>query len=344
MYPQNIDSFPTLQNDVDNIDASHINNANTSIVNIESTLGTNPQGSMLTLKERLSVSINDDGTLKTSSQGITGLRGETGIQGIIGETGIIGPVGTQGQTGIQGVPGSTGIQGNIGQQGNTGLQGIQGIEGIQGIQGQTGVQGQTGIEAIKTWEENIIGAFGNGDPNNLLDRIQNNPINATPTNITVSLARCCFFKLKKNIVINKIRFFGIGSVSNVYRTAIYKLSDLSRLTSELVISATSQAWGSVGNNLNLQLNANEIYFIAVSVNATGTTAGILCHSATNGRIGVLPTSWPGNLLINSNIIDSIGFAQFAVTNGALPTTAPTLAARASWTGGMPAFFLDNNNS
>jgi len=43
-------------------------------------------------------------------------------------------------------------------------------------------------------------------------------------------------------------------------------------------------------------------------------------------------------------IDAMGFAQFAVTAGALPTTLPTLVAQSEWAGGMPAFFLDTDNS
>jgi hypothetical protein len=38
--------------------------------------------------------------------------------------------------------------------------------------------------------------------------------------------------------------------------------------------------------------------IAVSVDTVGTTAGMHCMSATTGRIGVLPQSWPGNLDID----------------------------------------------
>jgi hypothetical protein len=33
-----------------------------------------------------------------------------------------------------------------------------------------------------------------------------------------------------------------------------------------------------------------------------------------------------------------------VTAGALPNPAATLANQGAWTGGMPAFFLDNNNA
>jgi hypothetical protein len=82
------------------------------------------------------------------------------------------------------------------------------------------------------------------------------------------------------------------------------------------------------------------------VNATGTTAGVQCIGATTGRIGVLGTAWPGNLDVDlaTPIINPFCFSQFAVTAGALPATAGTLAARAAWAGGMPAFWLDNNNA
>jgi len=172
-----------------------------------------------------------------------------------------------------------------------------------------------------------------------------NPINATPTNIATTVARCAFFKLDIALTVNKIRFFGVGATTNVYRVAIYRLSDLARLTAELAFTTSAQSWGAAGSALNLALAANTIYFIAVAVNATGTTAGVLCCSGTTGRIGVLPTGWPGNLDIDaaSPKINAMGFLQFAVTAGALPATAATLAFQGAWTGGMPAFFLDNNN-
>ena len=47
------------------------------------------------------------------------------------------------------------------------------------------------------------------------------------------------------------------------------------------------------------------------------------QAATTGMIAVLPKSFPGNLNIDSGYIDG-AFAQFAVTNGALPTTAATI--------------------
>jgi hypothetical protein len=201
----------------------------------------------------------------------------------------------------------------------------------------------TSAAVTPAWKGAIAGGFGNGDPSDTLQLMYNNPINATPTNIAITVARISYFKLDTSLVVNKIRFFGVGATTNVYRVAIYQSSDLSRLTSELAFSTSSQTWGSVGSALNLTLAANTLYFIAVSVNTTGTTAGLQCISSTTGRIGVLPNSWTGNLALGANKIDACALAQFAVTSGTLPNPAATIAAQAAWTGGMPAFFLDNNN-
>lgn len=196
------------------------------------------------------------------------------------------------------------------------------------------------------WHGALYSAFGDCDPAIALQMMQCNPINATPTNIAITVARCAYFKPPADITVQKIRAFGVGATTNIYRVAIYRFSDKARLTSELAFTTVAQTWVAIGSGLGLTLTAGEIYLIAVSVNTTGTTAGLQCLGATTGRIGVLPTAWPGNLDVDmvSPIISPFGFCQFAVTAGALPVTAPTLAARAAWTGGMPAFFLDANNT
>lgn len=60
-------------------------------------------------------------------------------------------------------------------------------------------------------------------------------------------------------------------------------------------------------------------------------------------IAVMPTAWPGSLKIDAAApkIDGPAFAQFAVTAGVLPATAPVFSAPAAWTGGMPAVFMDS---
>jgi len=206
----------------------------------------------------------------------------------------------------------------------------------------------SGGEYLPSYYNIVAGAYGDGNPSTLLSMCQNNgTVAATPTNITTSIARCCLFKLPYDLLVNKIRFYGVGATTTIYRTAIYEYSIATRLTSELAFTTVANTWGSVGNNIDLQLSADTLYFIACSVNTTGTTAGLLCMgptiAATTGQIQTAPQSLPGNLDTDNGYIYSYNF-QFAVTTGALPETAPTLAAPAAWTGGMPAFWLDSDNS
>lgn len=52
-YPSAVESFTTKTNNVDTIDASHINGLQTSIVNIETELGTDPAGAFATVDARI---------------------------------------------------------------------------------------------------------------------------------------------------------------------------------------------------------------------------------------------------------------------------------------------------
>ncbi len=201
------------------------------------------------------------------------------------------------------------------------------------------------------WWGKIAAAWGNGDPGDVLAMLDGQGVaivDATPTNISTSVARISYFMLDKDLVVNKVRFYGVGSTTNVYRVAIYRASTLARLSAETAFSTSANAWGSVYSALNLTLSAGVLYFIAVSVNATGTTAGVRCLSGTPGTAGpsrnVLPSAWPGNLANSAGFADVPALGQFAVTSGALPDPAATLAVQGAWTGGMPAFFLDNSNA
>jgi hypothetical protein len=173
-----------------------------------------------------------------------------------------------------------------------------------------------------------------------------NPVHATPTNIGATVARCAYFRPAQAITVNKVRFWGVGATTNIYQLAIYNADTLARLYTSGTFSTAAQTWGAIGSNIGLALSAGQLYLIAVTVNTTGTTAGMGCLSGTTGRIGVLPKGWPGNLGIDLStpIIDPVALAQFAVTAGALPDPAATIALQAAWTGGMPAIFLDNNNA
>jgi hypothetical protein len=198
------------------------------------------------------------------------------------------------------------------------------------------------------WYGKIYGGYGRCDAQQLLRMAtMAGSVAATPTNIGTGVARIAYFRPPANIVLNKIRYFGVGATTNVYRVAIYDGDSQARLTAELPITTTAQQFGSVGDNMGLTLVKDQLYFMAVGVNAVGTTAGLLCMSATTaattGQMQVLPKSWPGNLDIDLGFMDG-AFAYFTTTNGALPTTAGTILAPLPWTGGFPLFFLDNNNA
>jgi hypothetical protein len=199
------------------------------------------------------------------------------------------------------------------------------------------------------WKGAVIGCWKDGDPHWVIDSMLHNPVHATPTNISITVARCAFFKLDTQLLHRKMRFFGVGATTNVYRFNLYRLSDGAQMIDgAFAFTTAAQAWGGVGNiNIgNKTLDPGVIYVIAVAVNAVGTTAGVACHSGTTGRIGIIPTNWPGSLKIDASPakIDAMGFCQFAVTGGVLPTTLPTLVLQSAWTGGMCALFLDSNNA
>lgn len=197
------------------------------------------------------------------------------------------------------------------------------------------------------WHGRLMAAYGRGDPQQLLRMAQSGSVAPTPTNIGTSVARCAYFRPQADIIVNKIRFFGVGAPgAGVYRVRIYNADTLVAVTAQLSLTPAANTWGSVAAG-PVTLLKDQLYIIAVAVNATGTTAGLLAIggtiSATTGMIGVLPKSWPGSLDIDLGYVDG-AYAQFAVTTGALPDPAATIAAQAAWTGGMPLFLLDNNNA
>lgn len=195
------------------------------------------------------------------------------------------------------------------------------------------------------WQSQIIATVGHGcDPGEAIFQLQRaGNVAATPTHITASIARCSAFRPPADITVDTIRFYGVGATTSVYRMAIYRYSDLARLTTEMAFTTAANTWGTVATGLGLALTGGELYFVAVAVNTTGTTAGPACIggtvAATTGRIATAPGSLPGNLVLSATLLDSYRF-QFAVTAGALPDPAATLDAQAAWTGGMPVFFLE----
>ena len=205
----------------------------------------------------------------------------------------------------------------------------------------------SGGSQTRPWYGVLAGAAFDGDPGHLMYECQRaSTIAATPTNITTSVARCSLFCLPFDLTVNRIRWYGVGATTNVYRVAIYRFSDLARLTAEHAFTTTANTWGNVDTGA-IALTKDTNYFIACAVNATGTTAGLVCMgttvAATTGQIQSTPAALPGSLAVGGGYLGSYQF-QFAVTTGALPNPAATLAAQAAWTGGMPAFWLDNSDT
>ncbi len=63
-YPGSLKTFTTKSNLVDLVDASHINDLQLEVAAIETELGTDIAGSVTDLVTRLTVLLNDDGTIK----------------------------------------------------------------------------------------------------------------------------------------------------------------------------------------------------------------------------------------------------------------------------------------
>lgn len=228
-----------------------------------------------------------------------------------------------------------------------------GATGATGAVGANGATGAAGTDSTLSWAGAIAAAYGDGNPNTLLQylnkiSIGSVPTSPTPTAITTSVARISYFILPFDLTVNKIRYYSVAAVTGAYSVAIYRFSDLARLTSQIDFDTpgTSQ-WGSAGSSLGLSLAKNTAYFLAVSVRAIGATAGIMgfaTSDATRPMAITLPSAGAGNLALGNNYVGSGYVGQFAVTTGALPNPAATLAVQGGWTGGMPAFFLDNSNA
>lgn len=197
------------------------------------------------------------------------------------------------------------------------------------------------------WKGAIVVGWGNGDPAPALRHMQAaGVVSPTPTNITTSIARCAFFQLDTAITVNRVRWYGVGNTTGVYRLAVYRVSDGVQMFAVNDFNTASATWGSAAIS-SVVLASGVLYLVAIAVDSTGTTAGILAlgptTAATTGQM-INAKNWPGNLDIDAGKIDPYAFVQFAVTGGSLPSTLPSLVNQAAWTGGMPALFFDNNSA
>lgn len=75
-YPQNIDTdaeLPPVQDNITEIGGEAINSLREAVFALEKALGTNPQGSLSNVSDRLSAALNDDGTFKAAALSSAGL-------------------------------------------------------------------------------------------------------------------------------------------------------------------------------------------------------------------------------------------------------------------------------
>lgn len=285
--------------------------------------------------------------------GIKGVSGSTGATGAKGPT-TLGPMGLHGKDGLQGFP-IPGNRGNTGATGPTGITGSKGPTtiGPMGLNGKDGMpgfsipgpKGADGSSSIAAWEGNIVACLGDGNPGIGLHGIIIGSNGATPTNIGTVTARISYFRLRTAITVANIRWYAIGSTTAIYHIAIYRASDNVRMSADNNPNTVANTWNSIADSFTL--DANTLYYCAVSCDTTGTTGGPISWgqslATASGSIQVLPTSWPGNLDIDlaTPLISPYAFAQVAVTAGVLPNpgNAP-VALAATITGGIPAIFLD----
>lgn len=162
----------------------------------------------------------------------------------------------------------------------------------------------------------------------------------TPTALTTTTARCWSYNSQFRIVVNRLRWFGIGATTT-HRLAVYRLSDGVQVIGPISLTTTADAWNSATVPA-VTLAANTPYIVALSTTATGTTAG-LRTSATPAVGPPLQATTPGGLALAGGD-HRFWFAQFAVTAGVLPATLPTLVRATGWTGGIPLFFFDSNSA
>ncbi len=161
----------------------------------------------------------------------------------------------------------------------------------------------------------------------------------TPTDITVSLARAVMFTPPANMTCIKVRLFGIGITTSLYKFAIYPVGTGSaKLWDSGTVTTAANTWLNVVTNFALV--AGTKYWFCVTAVATGTTAGFRSMPAPLGT-----TFWGANVapIGNRNLSIPV-FVQFAVSTGVFPATLPAIAAAAysnGTTGTVPFALLDS---
>jgi hypothetical protein len=162
----------------------------------------------------------------------------------------------------------------------------------------------------------------------------------TPTNITVSLARCVQFTPPANITVSSIRLFGVGITTNLYKFAIYPVGTSTvKVWDSGTVTTAANTWLNLTTGLPVTLTAGTKYWWCVTAVAIGTVAGFRSEPAPLGT-----NYWGANAApLGGTSLGLPVYAQFAVSTGVFPTNLPTIAAAAysgGTTGTIPAGYLD----
>jgi hypothetical protein len=166
----------------------------------------------------------------------------------------------------------------------------------------------------------------------------------TPTNITVSLARCVQFTPPANITVTNIRLFGVGITTNLYKFAIYPVGTSTvKVWDSGTVTTAANTWLNITTGMPITLTAGTKYWWCVTAVAIGTVAGFRSEPAPLGT-----NYWGANAApLGGTSLGLPVYAQFAVSTGVFPTNLPTIAAAAysgGTTGTVPYGWLDYGGS
>lgn len=207
--------------------------------------------------------------------------------------------------------------------------------------------GQTNLHVhpggtIPAWYGAFCSAQGDCDP--ILGLFLHNMLavaGPTPTGIGISVARCVQFIPPANITVNRIRLFGVGATTGLYKFAIYPAGAGSARTWESgAVNSAANTWLNISAELPITLTAGTKYWFCVTATSTGTTAGFRSLAAPLGT-----TFWGADAApLGGRTLNLPVFAQFVVTAGAFPASFPAIAAAAysgGTTGSVPFALLDS---
>lgn len=161
----------------------------------------------------------------------------------------------------------------------------------------------------------------------------------TPTGITTSIARCRLFRPPQTMAVVRVRLFGVGATTNLYKFAIYpRGTGAARLWESGTVTSAANTWLNI--TVAFSVTGGTEYWFCVTAATTGTTAGFRSMPAP-----LASNFWGADAApLGGRGLSLPVFAQFAVTSGAFPATLPAVAAAAyaaGTTGSVPFAWLDS---